>query len=112
MIPNIDKTKDMIISILKQPMDIPPVTIQEIDLERVSSVKLLGIIINNKLTWTENTTYFCFKSSKRLYYLKQLRRAGLSGGDLLMFYGSVIRPVIEYACPVRHSSLTVVDCQN
>ena len=28
----------------------PPVTIQGIDLERVSSVKLLGIIINNKLT--------------------------------------------------------------
>ena len=109
MIPNIDKTKDMIISFLKQPMDIPPVTIQGIDLERVSSVKLLGIIINNKLTWTENTTYICSKASKRLYHLKQLRRAGLSGGDLLMFYGSVIRPVIEYACPVWHSSLTVAD---
>ena len=109
MIPNIDKTKDMIISFLKQPMDIPPVTIEGIDLERVSSVKLLGIIINNKLTWTENTTYICSKASKRLYHLKQLRRAGLSGGDLLMFYGSVIRPVIEYACPVWHSSLTVAD---
>ena len=58
MVPNIDKTKDMIISFLKQPMDIPPVTIQGIDLERVSSVKLLGIIINNKLTWTENTHIF------------------------------------------------------
>ena len=58
MIPNIDKTKDMIISFLKQPMDIPPVTIEGIDLERVSSVKLLGIIINNKLTWTENTHIF------------------------------------------------------
>ena len=43
MIPNIDKTKDMIISFLEQPTDIPPVTIQGIDLERVSSVKLLGI---------------------------------------------------------------------
>ena len=42
MIPNIDKTKDMIISFLKQPMDIPPVTIQGIDLVRVSTVKLLG----------------------------------------------------------------------
>ena len=70
MIPNIDKTKDMIISFLKQPMDIPPVTIQGIDLERVSNVKLLGIIINNKLTWTENTTYICFKASKRLYHFK------------------------------------------
>ena len=62
MIHNMDKTKDMMISFLKQPMDIPPVTIQGIDLERVSSVKLLGIIINNKLTWTENTTYIVPKS--------------------------------------------------
>ena len=100
MIPNIDKTKDMIIYFLKQPMDIPPVTIEGIDLERVSNVKLLGIIINNKLTWTENNTYICSKASKRLYHLKQLRRTGLSGGNLLMFYGSVIRPVIEYVCPV------------
>ena len=26
-----------------------------------------------------------------------------------MFYGSVIRSVIEYVCPVLHSSLTVTD---
>ena len=76
MIPNIDKTKDMIISFLQQTMDIPPVTIQGTDLEQVSSVKLLGIIINNKLTWTENTTYIRSKASKRFYHLKQLRRLG------------------------------------
>ena len=39
MIPNIDKTKDMIISFLTTHGH-PPVTIQGIDLERVSSVKL------------------------------------------------------------------------
>ena len=71
MIANIEKTKDIIISFPKQPMDIPPVTIQGIDSERVSSFKLSGIIINNKLTWTENTTYICSKASKRLYHLKQ-----------------------------------------
>ena len=26
--------------------------------------------------------------------------------DLLCFYGTVIRPVLEYACPVWHTSLT------
>ena len=66
-------------------------------------------MINDKLTSTENTTYICSKASKRLYHLKQLRRDGLDGGDLFMFYASVIRPVIEYACPVWHSSLTVAD---
>ena len=31
----------------------------------------------------------------------------MSTGDLLCFYKSVIRPVVEYACPAWHSSLTV-----
>ena len=39
--------------------------------------------------------------------LKQLKRAGAGLNDLLNFYCSVIRPVLEYASPVWHSSLTV-----
>jgi len=31
----------------------------------------------------------------------------MSTGDLPCFYKSVIRPVVEYACPAWHSSLTV-----
>ena len=27
--------------------------------------------------------------------------------DLLCFYTTVVRPVLEYACPVSHSSLTI-----
>jgi len=46
------------------------------------------------------------KRASRLYFLKQLKRAGAGTDDLLCFYCSVIRPVLEYACPVWHSSLT------
>jgi len=42
-----------------------------------------------------------------LYFLKQLKWAGAVLNDLLNFYCSVIRPVLEYASPVSHSSLTV-----
>ena len=94
----------MVISFHKQPIVIPPIT-----LEGVEIVKLLGIIVTDKVTWNENTTYICSKASKRLYHLKQLRRAGLDSVDLLAFYGSVIRPVLEYACPVWHTSLAVAD---
>jgi len=38
--------------------------------------------------------------------LKQLNCAGAGTDDFLCFYFSVIRPVLEYACPVWHSSLT------
>ena len=98
MIPNVDKTKDMVISFHKQSIVIPPITLEGVEIERVKSVKLLGMIVTDKDTWNENTTYICSKASKRLYHLKQLRRAGLDSIDLLAFYGSVIRPVLEYAC--------------
>ena len=109
IIPNVDKTKDMVISFHKQPIDISPICIEGIEIERVKSVKLLGISVTDKITWNENTTYICSKASKRLYHLKQLRRAGLDSVDLLAFYESVIRSVLEYACPVLHTSLTVAD---
>ena len=108
MIPNVDKTKDMVISFHKQPIDISPICIVGIEIERVKCVKLLGIIVT-KITWNENTTYICSKASKRLYHLKQLCRAGPDSVDLLAFYESVTRSVLEYACPVWHASLTVTD---
>ena len=99
----------MVIRFHKQPTAIPPVTIQAMEIERVSSTKLLGVVINDKLTWADNTNNIYSKASKRLYHLRQLRRAGLDSLDLLIFYTAVIRPVIEYACPVWHNSLTAVD---
>jgi len=38
--------------------------------------------------------------------LKQLERAGVPRSQLLHFYISVIRPVLEYAVPVWHHLLT------
>jgi len=43
----------------------------------------------------------------RFFTSCQLKRAGAGLNDLLNFYCSVIRPVLEYASPVWHSSLTV-----
>ena len=46
------------------------------------------------------------KASKRLHFLKLLRRAGVTNSDMIMYYKTVIRPVIEYASPLWSSSLT------
>ena len=37
--------------------------------------------------------------------LYQLKRAGTRQTDLVTVYGSVVRPVLEYACPVWHTNL-------
>ena len=38
--------------------------------------------------------------------LYQLKRAGIRQTDLINVYVSVVRPVLEYACPVWHTNLT------
>ena len=45
-------------------------------------------------------------ASPKLYYLKQLKRAGLSVDDLEMYYWAVIRSSLEYASPVWNAGLT------
>lgn len=45
------------------------------------------------------------KAPRRLYLLSQLKRAGRSPDDLLAFYYSVIRSVLEFTCQLFHRSL-------
>jgi len=76
-------------------------------IERVTTFKLLGVTLSSDLSWEAHMNAMCAKVAPQLYYLKQLRRAGLPSGDLLYLYLTVIRPVLEYRCAVWHHGLTV-----
>ena len=102
---NISKTKEMLIGHIKQAMP-PALRLNDNEIERVHVYKLLGLYINNNLTWDDHVSSICTKTAKRLHFLKLLKRAAMSTADLLRYYESVIRPVAEYACVVWHSSLT------
>ena len=105
MIVNDRKTKEMLVgSILKDPPS--SVSLSGTPVERVTTFKLLGVHVANNLKWTQHVDVISSKVSSRLYFLKQLKRSGAGPEDLLCFYITVIRPVLEYACPVWHSSLT------
>ena len=54
---------------------------------------------------TTHIGHICSKASKRLYALKLLKRSGVQSRDLRLVYCSFIRPFVEYACLVWHSSL-------
>jgi len=102
---NTKKTKEMLLgSIARSTPD--KLYINNLEIERVKKFKLLGITINDKLKWNEHVDSICAKVNKRLYFLKKLRRANMSGSDLLFYYKSIIRPVTKYACAVWHPGLT------
>ena len=102
---NCKKTKEIVLGPLQK--DPPPqLVVDNHAVERVTSFKLLGIHISSNLKWDAQIDFICAKAASRLHFLKVLRRACPNTGDLVCFYTTVIRPVLEYACPVWHSSLT------
>ena len=102
---NCDKTKEMIIYFGKKVINIPDKTMNGKQLERVEKSKLLGIIINNKLTWDDHVNYICAKVSKRIYFIRLLKRAGIAHDDIVLVFFSIIRSVLEYGAEVWHPGL-------
>ena len=104
---NISKTKEMFINPDKSSQSAcPPLVIGNRCIERVPVFKLLGVSLSTDLRWSYHTKDICVKANKRLHFLRMLKRSAMTADDLLKYYKTVIRPVIEYASPVCQSSLT------
>ena len=102
---NAEKTKEMMISFSNKPVAPPPVTITNNAIERTETFKLLGVVLSNKLDWSDHCEYLHIKGLQHLYLLVLLRRAGVPDHDFLQIYISMICSVLEYAAPVWHTSL-------
>jgi hypothetical protein len=63
----------------------------ETETERVSESTCLCVIINEDLKLGKHVNYITEKASKRLFYLRQLKYAGLSKSDLIKVYKSRTR---------------------
>ena len=99
------KTKEMLFSsILKDPP--LPVSLSGTPVERVTTFKLMGVHVANDMKWLQHVDAILSTVSSKLYFLHQLKRSGTGPEDMLYFYVVAIRPVLQYACPVRHSGLT------
>ena len=68
-------------------------------IDRVQSYKLLGLHISNDLTWNSHCETVYKKAVKRLYGLRVLKKPGMSMGDLVSVYCSIVRSTVEYASP-------------
>ena len=101
---NVKKTKDFTVSFLiNQPLA-QPLIVNNQPLEAVNTIKLLGVNLTSDLKWTTHIRHISSKACKRLYALRILRR-NVQPSDLRTVYCSFIRPVLQYACPVWHTSL-------
>jgi len=80
-------------------------TLQGNAIDNVKSYELLGIYVTETLNWDVHILATLSKAFKQIHFLKQLWHVIVSTADLVTYYNSVIRSVIQSACPVWLSSL-------
>ena len=80
--------------------------LENILLEQVHETRLLGLVINEQLSWQSNTTFIVKKAFKRMTLLQKLFGFTVPIEDLVKIYILYIRSVVESSAVVWHSSLT------
>jgi len=102
---NSKKTKEMVLGPLSKESTTPLLMTGNL-VQQVTQYKLLGVTINAVLNWDHHVNAITSRAAKRLWFLKKLKRAGVAKEDLAYFFQTVVRPILEYACPAWHTSLT------
>ena len=72
-------------------------TISRIHLDNVNSEKLLGVVIQNDLSWSEHINMVCKKIKSKLYLLHQIK-AFLPCTARKQFFNSFILLHFDYVC--------------
>ena len=99
------KCKELRISFAKNEPEFDPIWVNRQTLETVNSVKLLGLNISSDLKWNVHVSELVRKVSTRLCFLRQLKKSHVATRELLLFYITCIRSILEYGSPVFHRAL-------
>ena len=107
------KTKCMLVT-KRRKFNLPQIIMNGHLLSLVSSMKILGLVIDSKLTWNGHIDFVESKALKIYNFIKRKfgSRWGLSYDVLRTVYLQAIEPMILYACPVWRSVLCNVTKRN
>lgn len=106
---NPTKCSIMHVAFCKTPPPLLDFTLCNDILKEVSTMKLLGVTIQSDLKWNNQVSSMISRAGSRLYMLRRLKQFRLPAADLVTVYTGFVRPLLEYACPVWHSSLTTAE---
>jgi len=106
MIPKPEKCHVMHVCPSRMQPSFPTLTLNHIQLQTTDSMKLLGITLRKDLSWNIQVGKMISMASQRMYMMYVLKRFSASQRDLLSVYQLYVRPILEYACPLWHTSLT------
>lgn len=79
---------------------IHPYSISGSDIPRSQSIKDLGVIFSNDMSFSGHIDYICNKSNKMLGFISRFSRGINNPYALRSLYCSLVRQLVEYASPV------------
>ena len=75
---------------------VPPIS----GIDRKSSVKLLGILFDKKLSFNDHVKCITKRATAKLYVVFRFRRIGFSIRELTLLYKPLVLPTLTYCCSV------------
>jgi hypothetical protein len=96
---NATKTKAMNLTLRSNAISQNPVIINNICIEQVTCTKLLGVHIDNHLSFTTHVSERIALSKRHVHALVMLKRSGIADDHLVLFYKARIMPTLSYAAP-------------
>eukprot|EP00061_Rhincodon_typus_P005376 g24811.t1 len=72
-----------------------PIYINGTEVERVKSITFLRVTITGDLSWTSHIDVTVKKAQQHLFFLRQLRKFGMSIGTLTDFYRRTIERILS-----------------
>jgi len=85
---NLVKSKEIVFRCSNVQRDILPVQLDST--ERLECVKLLGVFIDSKLSFSVHVEHLLTVCNQRLYLLSQLRKQGLSDKCIAVVYDAIV----------------------
>ena len=106
MIISQNKTKAMIINYTDNYQFSTRLQLKGENIEIVDQIKILGTIVTNQLSWSENCDYLIKKVNARMALLRGVLNFGANKEEMVHLWKTFCRSVLEQSCVVWHSSLT------
>ena len=102
MLINSKKTKDMLLTFRKSPTTPDSLYLGNCQLERVNVTvfELLRAWFQDDLRWNHHIEEMTKKANRRLFLLRECRKANLPKDVGITLYNTKIRPLLQYASPV------------
>ncbi len=99
------KCKEMRIHFGKNNLEFKNINTDGIEIEIINHGQILCLTISNDLKWTQ--PMINKNTNKRMFFIIQLKRAKVPTSDIILFYCTCERPLLEYSCQVFHHALPV-----